>query len=491
MTEPTDTRPSDAGPTDPPASADRATKLIPALGIYASLAVVIGTVIGSGIFFKPKQVAGAVGDDLVMMLVLWGGCGLVNLCGALALAELAAMLPHTGGNYVYLREAYGRLWAFLWVWAEFWVMRSGAIAALAAALAISIKSLLVTSDMAEMSDTAERGVIIAAIVLLGIVNIAGVHWGGLVQTATTIVKAGFLAFLAVLPFWVVSAGVTGAAETQAPTAEAGVTVGAAGLWSQSGLIALGTALGAIMWAYDGWGQITVVAEEVQQPKRQIPWALVTGVLLLTVLYMGANWAFHTTLSAEQLINSDIPAVDVVKKLLPGVGEKLTLAMLMISVFGALNANILVGPRVLYAASRDHRLMGPLRRIDPRTGTPAIAIAALCGWSIVLVMLADLSASPGERLFDLLTTYVIFGGSIFYLAAVIAVFVLRRKMPDAQRPYRTWGYPWIPAIFVVAYIGLLVSMFLAGPREAISGLVLIVLGALVYVVVRPRESEDRA
>lgn len=482
MTEPTDTE-----------SDDRATKLIPALGMYASLAVVIGTVIGSGIFFKPKQVAGAVGDDIVMMLVLWGGCGLVNLCGALTLAELAAMLPHTGGNYVYLREAYGRLWAFLWVWAEFWVMRSGAIAALAAALALSIKSLLVTSGMAELSHTAERGVIIAAIVLLGVVNIAGVHWGGLVQTVTTFIKAGFLVFLAVLPFWVASAGVTADGATPATVSEvaAAATVEAEGLWSHGGLILLGTALGAIMWAYDGWGQIAVVAEEVQQPRRQIPWALITGVLLLTVLYMGANWAFHSTLSAEQLINSDIPAVDVVKKLLPGFGEKLTLAMLMISVFGALNANILVGPRVLYAASQDHRLMGPLRRIDPRTGTPAIAIVALCSWSIVLVMLADLNATPGERLFDMLTTYVIFGGSIFYLAAVIAVFVLRRKMPDAHRPYRTWGYPWVPAIFVVAYIGLLVSMFLAGPREAISGLVLIVLGALVYLVMWTLAGKDRA
>jgi amino acid transporter len=255
------------------------------------------------------------------------------------------------------------------------------------------------------------------------------------------------------------------------------------------LIALGTALGAIMWAYDGWGQITVVAEEVQQPRRQIPLALTSGVLLLTVLYMGANWAFHSTLSSEQLISADVPAVDVMQKLLPGVGEKLTLAMLMISVFGALNANILVGPRVLYAASRDHRLMGPLRHIDPRTGTPAIAITALCGWSIVLVMAGDLNAAPGERLFDLLTNYVIFGGSIFYLAAVIAVFVLRRKMPDARRPYRTWGYPWVPAIFVVAYIGLLVSMFLAGPREAISGLVLIVLGGLVYAVIPPLTNRD--
>ena len=383
------------------------------------------------------------------------------------MAELAAMLPHTGGNYVYLREAYGRLWAFLWVWAEFWVMRSGAIAALAAALALSVKSLLVTSGMAEMSQSRERAVIIAAIVALAVVNIAGVRWGGLVQTVTTVVKAGFLVFLAALPFWVASAGVATASTTQTGNAPSAVAE-TSGLWSQASFIALGTALGAIMWAYDGWGQITVVAEEVQQPRRQIPLALFTGVLLLTALYMGANWAFHATLPSEELIAADIPAVDVVQKLLPGVGEKLTLAMLMISVFGALNANILVGPRVLYAASQDHRGMGPLQRVDPRTGTPAIAIAALCSWSIVLVLVADLSADPGERLFDWLTNYVVFGGSIFYLAAVVAVFVLRRKMPDLERPYRTWGYPWVPAVFVVAYVGLLASMFLAGPGEAVSG-----------------------
>ncbi|MCA9103060.1 MAG: amino acid permease [Planctomycetales bacterium] len=475
--------------TELPLPPDDEPRLVPALGFFAALAVVIGTVIGSGIFFKPQQVASAVGDSIALMLVLWGGCGLVNLCGALAMAELAAMLPHTGGNYVYLREAYGRLWAFLWVWAEFWVMRSGAIAALAAALALAIKNLLLTSGHASMSPAAERTVIIVAIALLGVVNVAGVHWGGLVQTVTTVIKAGFLALLGMLPFWVVGSDALADAASLAVNDGVSDVVPTPEFWSHSGVIALGTALGAIMWAYDGWGQVTVVAEEVEQPRRQIPWALCVGVLLLTALYMGANWAFYTTLTAEQLANSDIAAVPVLEKLLPGFGERLTLAMLMISVFGALNANVLVGPRVLYAASRDHRLLAPLRRIDPRTGTPAIAIVVLCGWSIVLVLLADLSAAPDERLFDKLTGYVIFGGSIFYLAAVVAVYVLRRKMPDAPRPYRTWGYPWVPGVFVVAYVGLLASMLLAGPIEAFSGLVLILLGAVAYAVIGRRQHEQ--
>lgn len=456
-------------------------KLAPVLGLFSAGALVVGEVIGSGIFLKPSQVAQGTGGYLGLILGLWIGCGLVNLCGALTLSELSAMMPHAGGTYVFLREAYGRLWGFLWAWAEFWVIRSGAIAALAAAMAIFLASFLEQIGVVVPVDsrrTVEAAVAVAAILVLSIVNIIGTRWGGAVQNVTTVIKAGFLVVLAVLPFVALREGTVDNRPLWPATVEVSLFAG------------LGSALAGIMWAYDGWGQITVVAEEIKRPSRNVPLAMAGGVVILIVLYAGATLAFHLTLPSSAIAASPAPAIDAMQRLMPGVGTKIMTAMLMISVFGALNSNILVGPRVVFAVARDHDGLHVLRRVDPRFGTPALAIALVSLWSIVLVVAGDLprwlgwasvsaEAEP-KRLFDILTDYTIFGGSIFYLAAVLAVFVLRRTHPELRRPYRTWGYPLVPGVFVVSYILLLVSMAWAAPVECSSGLVLIVVGTVVYL-----------
>lgn len=470
----------------PPSSPQR---LAPVLGIWTALALVVGEVIGSGVFLKPSQVAAATGGYVGLILTLWVVCGLVNLCGALTLAELSAMMPHAGGTYLFLREAYGRLWGFLWGWAEFWVIRTGAIAALAAALAIFLGELLVQFELFEPGAGRwgfERTVSVCTIALVATVNILGTRWGGAVQVATSVVKAGFLGFLGLLPFLV----------AEAPQ----VTLGT--LWPEEvdrGLLAgLGSALAGIMWAYDGWGQVTVVAEEIRHPQRNVPLALGGGVVLLIVLYTGANLAYHLTLPSSEIARSPAVAVDVTRALLGDFGTRLMTAMLLVSVFGALNSNILVGPRVSFAVARDHEFLRPLRHIDPRFGTPALAIAALATWAIVLTLAGDLpnllrglpdDGPPPKRLFDVLTDYAIFGGSMFYLAAVAAVFVLRIRRPEAPRPYRTWGYPLVPAIFVVAYVVLLVSMFAAAPAECSLGLLLVAAGMVVYAVFGRRKPSE--
>lgn len=464
---------SSAAPVDHP-------RLAPVLGPISAFAIVVGLVIGSGIFIKPAAIARDTDGNVGLILTLWAVCGLVNLCGALTLAELSAMMPHAGGTYVFLRESYGRLWSFLWVWAEFWVIRSGSIAALGAAITISLRQLLLSNGWKFEpfeQKVLERSVAIGAIVILASINIAGTRWGGAVQNVTTAIKAGFVAFLAVLPF--VALG-----QEHVPLdLHLPPSYGFA-LWA-----GIGSAIASIMWAYDGWGSLTVVAEEIKRPQRNVPLALGGGVAFLTVLYVAVNLAYHLTLPADAIADAPVPAVAVAHKLLPHIGTPLVLSMLMVSVLGALNANVLAGPRALFALGRDYERLARLRTIDARRGTPAWAIAVLAGWSVILVLLADLSPVPNKTLFDVLTDYCIFGGSLFYYTAVIGVFVLRIRKPNAERPYRTWGYPLVPAVFVLFYTYLLATMVwgVETRLQSLSGLGLIALGIPAYLAVssRPR------
>jgi amino acid transporter len=237
-----------------------------------------------------------------------------------------------------------------------------------------------------------------------------------------------------------------------------------------------------MWAYDGWGNVTVISEEIHHPERNLPRALIGGVLMLIVLYTGANLAYHLILPWEKIATTRIPSEAVCEKLVPGYGGKVMTAMLLISVFGALTGNILVGPRVLYAVGRDYAWLKAFRYVNTRTRTPARAIAAVCAWAMILVLLPNVQVGKeSTQLADWLTSYCIFGGSIFYLSAVLAVFVLRIKRPDATRPYRAWGYPLTPAIFVLFYVLLLASMFYAGPQQCLWGLTLIFAGLVIYGV----------
>ena len=441
------------------------------LGLFSVVAIVIGEVIGSGIFFKPQVVAQATGGFVGLILTLWIVCGLVNLCGALSMAELSAMFPHAGGTYVFLRETYGRLWSFLWVWAEFWVIRTAAIAALAMYTAISLEEIFARLGW-ESVVGGRRGIAVGAIVLLGTINIIGTRWGNAVQNVATVIKLGSIVFLAVLPFVAFQAESGGEQPFQLGD-----------LWpgrDEPGLITgIGLAVAAIMWAYDGWGNVTVIAEEVHNPQRNVPLALIVGVVILTVLYTGANLAFHLTLPSSEIARLQNPAAAVCEKLLPDYGARLVQAMILVSVFGALNVNVLVGPRVLFAVARDQRFLRGFARIHPVTRTPAMAIAGMCAWSIALILMGGLSWDPNVPLFDILTEWTVFGGSIFYFSAVAAVIVLRWRRPNAERPYRTWGYPVVPLLFLAFYVFLLGSMFWARPLDRMIGLGLIAAGAVVY------------
>jgi APA family basic amino acid/polyamine antiporter len=451
-----------------------AQQLDQVLGLFAVVAIVVGEVIGSGIFFKPQIIAQKTAGYVGLILTLWIVCGLINLCGALTMAELSAMFPRAGGTYVFLRETYGRLWSFLWAWAEFWVIRTGAIAALAVYMAVALERTL--ADLGRPVDPDwgpfryiehEKVIAVSAIVLLAAISILRTAWGGAIQTAATLVKAGFVAFLAALPFIALGADPVEIHPLWPERVDGNLWLG------------IGTALAAIMWAYDGWGNVTVVAEEVRRPERNVPIALILGVTILIVLYTAANLAYHLTLPSSEIAAQVCPAIPVCEKLLPNFGAKLMQAMIMVSVFGALSANVLVGPRVLFAVARDHRFLAALSRVHPATRTPAVAIATMSAWACALILLGGLSWDPDAQLFDLMSEWTVFGGSIFYFSAVVAVFVLRYRRPDAERPYRTWGYPIVPILFLVFYVFLLVSMFWERPLHRLIGLGLISAGAIAY------------
>ncbi len=450
------------------------TSLPRVLGTVEAVTIVVGSVIGSGIFFKPQTIAAELGS-FGLVLFVWVVCGGLSVLGALTYAELGTMMPHAGGQYVYLREAYGRLWAFLWGWTELLVARTGACAALAVAFALSLNQIV------PLSAWAAKLTAVLTIVLLTAVNVWGTRKGSQVQNVTTYIKAGFLALIALLPF--VLGRAHGANWSSSIPSRA----------DSSLLPAFGAAMIAALWAYDGWGNLTPVAEEVEAPQRTIPRALLAGVLIVAALYITANVAYHAVLPIQKIAKSSHVAADVLQSLWGDWGKKALAAYVMCSTFGGVNANLLIGPRVFFAMARDGVFFAPLREVHPRHQTPANAIVLQGVWAIALLMAGGLFKSGKELLdlFNTLTDFVIFGASIFYTMAVAAVFVLRRKFPDKPRPYRTWGYPIVPLIFVLVYLWLLTTTLLAEPKRSGLGLALIALGVPMFWYWERRGRMDKA
>jgi len=442
------------------AASNSLNKLPRVLGPFDAMTVVVGGIIGSGIFLKPAYVAGQL-HHFGLIIGVWVVVGLITLCGCLALAELAAMLPHAGGPYVYLREAYGRLPAFLWGWTEFWVIRTGSVGALASATAIYL------AELAPMTRLQQQGVAIGIVAALSIVSILGTHWSAHLQNLTTIIKVGFLLFLIVLPFAMRQAHV----EYLRPLFPEQASWS---LWP-----ALGAAMIAVLWPYDGWINIAPVAEEIRNPQRNVPLALGLGILIVIALYVLANFAYHLSLPMNEVAGSDKVAARMCDTLLGDMGGKFFALGVISSTFGATNSNLLTGPRIFFAMARDGLLPGAIRQIHGRFETPANAIAIQASWSIVLIAGAFAwKDKPGDA-FDALTDFVIFGGTIFYALAVAAVFVLRWKRPELARPYRTWGYPLTPALFLTLYAAVMVSLLTEKWVQSLGGSLLIAAGVLFY------------
>jgi amino acid transporter len=475
-----------------PPSSQTASSLARVLGPWTAVAVVVGTVIGSGVFKKPQSIAENVGQ-FGLVATVWVLGGLLAFLGALAYAEVATLYPRAGGNYVFLREGYGRLAGFLWGWVEFLIIRAASLAALATIFTESLHDVLLSPPVQEalglpagsrLGFWSQRWLTVAVLLMLTMVNVRGAKWGGGLQLIVTLVKVGSLLAIAVLPFYfLMRAGPTpgGAAPTAEYLRPTWPTH-----WSEVAVAGLGTALLGVLWAYHGWMNIAPVAEEVQRPQRNIPLALLGGVGIVMALYLSANLAYSLVIPRGEMagLRDTTVAAEFGKRLLGPAGTALAAGAVMCSVFGALNGNLLVGPRLLYAMGQDGLAPRALQAVHPRYHTPALAILVLGAWSVLLVLAVAVLTETGllardKSHFDRLTDFAMFGAVIFETMAVLSIFVFRRRRPDAERPYRCWGYPVVPALYVVLPAFILTNMFTSQPFEAISGLGFIAAGVGVY------------
>lgn len=471
------------------------------------MAVVVGTVIGSGIFKKPQSVAENV-PYFGLAALVWILGGVLAMLGALALAEVAVLYPKAGGNYVFLREAYGRLAGFLWGWVEFWIIRGASLAALATIFTESLFDVTANPAFQELTGLSsaagslgywtQRWLTVSVILALAAVNVRGVQWGGYLQLFITTVKVGSLLGIMALPFLV--AALVGPESTAPPPRVDNLTPLFPDDWStQLNIGNFGVALVGVLFAYHGWMNIVPVAEEVRNPQRNLPLSLLGGTVIVIFLYLGANLAYYLIIPQPEMAQLKTTTVATVfsLRLLGPIGAAAASAAVMCSTFGALNGNLLVGPRLLYAMGEDRLAPRFLGAVHPRYHTPALAILIMGAWASSLVLLAaaltrtrlpvvplfswqiDINVPPNKALFDILTDFAMFGALIFETLAVASIFVFRRTLPDAERPYRCWGYPLVPALYVILMALVVINMFIKQRTESLVGVAFIGVGAVVY------------
>jgi basic amino acid/polyamine antiporter, APA family len=437
------------------------------LGLWGAVAIVIGTVIGSGIFLVPKAMILRVGSPQ-MVFAVWIFGGILSMFGALTYAELAAALPEAGGEYVYLTEAYGPFFGFLYGWTQTLVAKAASIATLATGFYLYLGNFFPPLERVWFTIPLNIGpnggpleirfgqlFAMAVILALGGLNYFGVKIGGGVQVAVTVVKVGLI--LAII--------FIGLTWGQGNVANYSTSIPAGG-----GFAGFFAALVAALWAYDGWNNVGMVASEIKNPQRNLPLSLIGGLLAVVAIYLLTNIAYFYVLSSNEVATSDRVAASMMSKLLGQPGANWVSIAAMISIFAALNGSILTGSRVPFALSRDGLFFKPLAKVHPVYHTPGVAILALSAWSAILVL---------SGRYDDLYTLVIFPSWILYAMATASVIVLRKKRPDLIRPYRTWGYPLVPILFVLVAGTLLVQTLMDKPRESLLGLVIIAAGLPFY------------
>jgi amino acid transporter len=458
-----------------------ASSLPRVLGPIAATAIVVGTIIGSGVFVKPHIIAKNV-EYSGLVAMLWIVGGLLVLLGALAYAEVASVLPRVGGNYVFLGVAYGRLWGFLWGWVDFWIIRAASLAALGTIFSGSLAKVVgidaVPSNPAGF--WTRTGVTLLVLILLAWVNIRGVRWGSGLQVVVTAVKIGSLVFILALPWLLLAGGTPG------PVSSTNLNPIWPDDWSSVQIAGLGSAFLGILWAYHGWQNIAGTAGEITNPQRNIPLSLLGGVAIVIFLYLGANLAYYTVMNRADMVATEDPATVAAvacDRLLGPVGVTFALLAIMISTFGSLNGNILVGPRLLFAMGEDGLAPRALSHVHPTYRTPDKAIALLVLWSCLLVagtsILQATEVIKEKSPFDMLTDFAMFGAIVFETMAVVAVFVLRYTHPHVERPYKCPGYPIVPLLYVVLPAFILYNMFSHQQREIWSGVGIVLAGVVVY------------
>ena len=419
------------------------------LGPLEVTTIIVGGAIGSGIFQAPSSIASSVGSP-GMTLVVWFVCGLLALCGGLCIAELGAMMPRTGGQYVYLREAYRKRWVtFIYGWSAFWLVWPVSIAAVANVFANYLASVvnIVTADTPGtgiVMDEISKAIIAAScVLLLTIINVAGVHWAGRVTNWFTYIKVGALGGLVVLGLVMASKG---SMDHFSPFW--GGSRGGGSPVSGFAFGAFGAAMITGLFSYEGWNFSSYVAGETRNPRRNLPLSIIVGMLFVMGIYMLANFVYILILPFEQVQTSSWIAADVMNVLVGEWGALFISIGVMCSTFGGVNVQILVAPRIFYAMAKDGLFFKSLARVHPKFRTPAVSI--LCQG----VLSALFALTP--RYEDIIS-YGAFTSYSFSILAIAAVIVLRFTRPDAKRPYKAWGYPVTPLLFLTVITGYLVSL----------------------------------
>jgi len=476
--------------------------LLPSLGLFTTVMMVVGGVIGSGIFRKPGVMAQQLGSPEWLMAV-WVLAGTMTLFGALTNAEVAGMIPETGGQYIYFERMYGPFMAFLYGWAVFVVVQSGSIAAVAyvfaeyatqlvrlpelsGAIAVWSVHLPFIGDVAPFKEFGIKALAASLILLLTAVNYVGVKFGGLVQNVFTIAKLAAMVLLVAGAFLLPTGG------SFSNLVSASAVIHPHGWALLAGIVA---ALQGAFWAYDGWNKLTYIAGEIKEPQRNLPRGLVIGMLAVTGIYIVMNLAYAYVLPIDVMARSKLVAADVAERCFAGGGRWIAAAV-MVSTFGTANSVILATARVYFSMARRGAFPRFLGGAHPRFRTPAASLVVQGIWSALLLL---------SGTFDTLTDTLIFVSWIFYAAGAYGVFVLRRKEPEAARPYRVPGYPFVPAVFVVfavLYLAFTIYNDVAGYRQSISagrpaminsafGAALVLVGAPIYWLCRRKAPGDLA
>ncbi len=435
------------------------------LNLPDAILLVVGAVIGSGIFLTSGLMARDLPSAEGLMLV-WLLGGVLSLFGGLTLAELGAMMPEAGGQYIYLREAYGDLTGFLYGWTAFLVIQTGGIAALAVGFAeylsyfipvLGLDQLLIQTRL--LSISSGQLLAAAAIVLLSAINYFGIRSGSTFQNIFTALKIAAIVLLVVAGLF------APAPEVHISGGEIPAMPGGFDL-----ILAIGIGLVAVLWTFDGWYAVNTVASEIKNARRNLPLSLIIGLVSIIIIYLLVNYFYLKTLPMY-LMAGEVRIGETAVSFLFGAGAGAFMtALILISIFGCLSATIIYGPRIYYAMAEDGLFFRSLAKVHPRYRSPANAVVWQGIWAALLCLTGT---------YEALYTYVVFAVMLFYVANAAAVFVLRRKKPQAQRPYRVWGYPVVPVLFALSMTAIMITTLIEKPVESITGLLLIAAGLPAY------------
>jgi basic amino acid/polyamine antiporter, APA family len=428
------------------------------------IAILSGIMVGSGIFFIGSYVLYFTGFSIGLALLVWAIGGLLTLSTSLVYAELGTSLPKTGGYYVYLREAYGKRLAFLSGFTNFLLSSSGSIAALGIAFSLILSNVFAQAFGAAIDPTVQKIIAAALIVVLSVLNYFGVKIGTMVQKVLLVVKA--------IPILIVlAAGLLLGTQS----VDWSISLNGASLWNVLAMLGFGVV--ATFWAYEGWTNLNNMTEEVKDPGKTLPKALIGTVLGVAALYILYNASIYRVIPIAE-IRTMIEGGDIylgitaAASLLGQAGMFLVVVTMLISVFGALSGCIMAFPRVYYAMGKDGSFFSVFAKVDAKTGTPWVAIVASGLASIVLLLF---------NLTDLVTL-VAFAGVAFNILIVVSLFLFRKKYPDLERPYKTFGYPFVPALTVVLLVGILIATIAQNPTPSLIGLGVVVAGLPIYEII---------